>query len=171
MRKVRETLRGISMQECVLALYQCVIVTLWTQVLVWGSVIRTGWWTTIHYVRAGACERVSLHVSICDCAAALVSVVRRVSQPGESAGLALVMLTEGRHFRGSRTPWHQSPQSPRQTGSIWALSAPLAPADSDLYDGGERSGLDQGEGKYEPDSSALCEMHALPVSMLHVWLH
>lgn len=33
---------------------------------------------------------------------------------------------------------------------------------------GERSGLDQGEGKYEPDSSALCETHALPVSMFHV---
>ena len=47
---------------------------------------------------------------------------------------SLVLLTKGRHFRGSRTPWHQSPQSPRQTGSIWAPSAPLAPADYDLYD-------------------------------------
>lgn len=90
-------------------------------------------------------ECVSLHVSIQD-RCAVVSVVRRVSQAGESAGLALVMLTKGRHFRGSRTPWHQSPQSPRQTGSIWALSAPLAPADSDLYDGGEEW-IGSGRGK------------------------
>lgn len=86
--------------------------------------------------------------------APVVRAGRRVSQAGESAGLALVMLTKGRHFRGSRTPWHQSPQSPRQTGSIWALSAPLAPTDSDLYDGEWRSGLDQGEGKYE----TLCQI-------------
>lgn len=84
------------------------------------------------YLGVHICARINLRLR-----STVVSVVRRVSQPGESAGLALVTLMEGRHFRGSRTPWHQSPQSPRQTGSIWALSAPLAPADSDLYDGRE----------------------------------
>ena len=106
----------------------------------------------------GACDCVSLRVSICDYVPAVVSEVGECLKPGESAGLALVMLTEGRHFRGSRTPWHQSPQSPRQTGSIWALSAPLAPADSDLYDGGEEwIGSGRGENMSQIPLPASCK--------------
>lgn len=112
----------------------CNLVSVRTQALVLGSLIRSGWRMAVHYVRAITFKCAHINLRLCS---GLVRVVRRVSQPGESAGLALVVLMEGRHFRGSRTPWHQSPQSPRQTGSIWALSAPLAPADSDLYDGRE----------------------------------
>lgn len=122
--KVKETLRRITVWVCMsglqchadkkLALYRCVIVTFWTPVLVWGSLIRTGWWTAVYYVRTTACECVCIpaHINLWLCSMP-VGTVSRVSQPGESAGLALVMLTEGRHFRGSRTPWHQSPQSPQ----------------------------------------------------------
>lgn len=53
-------------------LYQCVIVTFWTQLLVWGSVIRNGWWMAIHYVRAGACIPACINLWLCSVAVSLV---------------------------------------------------------------------------------------------------
>lgn len=69
---------SVCKRVCLLVtLYQHVILTLWTQALVCGTLIKNGWWTRITWELA-ACGSVSLHVSICDYSAA-VSVVRTVS--------------------------------------------------------------------------------------------
>lgn len=109
----------------------------------------------------GACERAqrffSLRVSICE-ASARARALACACQRGEGERLewawrkcrsSLGHVDGGGGTSEAPGPHGTSlPSPPRQTGSIWALSAPLAPADSDLYDGGEeRSALDQAEGK------------------------
>lgn len=100
-------------------------------------------------------------------------MVRRVSQPGESAGLALVMLTEGGGTSEAPGPHGTSLPSPPDRLGASGLCQRLWPLQTPIYMTRERSALDQREGKYEPDSSTYeknprCQFACN--TWTHVWL-